>query len=79
LDEEASAEQDYAALLPRSQFLRVGKTERANWEYDRLHELLKKRLRPLPDRGEACLRRVAEHQNSEVRIHAAAALLAVLL
>jgi hypothetical protein len=78
MDEEESVEQDYLiAAVRRSQFLREGKSERANWEYDRLHDLLKNRMRKLPDRGEAALKRIAQHDDLQVCMHAASALLAV--
>jgi Domain of unknown function (DUF2019) len=48
----------------------------ANRAYDKLHRL-KDRLRLLPDRGEAILKRSASHPNSDVAIIACAALLAV--
>jgi hypothetical protein len=78
MDEEQSVERDYLiAVVRRSQFLREGRSERANWEYDQLHDLLKNRMRKLPDKGEAALKRIAQHEDAQVRMHAASALLAV--
>jgi hypothetical protein len=48
----------------------------ANRAFDELHRL-KNRIRLLPDRGEAMLKRIAAHPNTDVQIIACAALLAV--
>jgi hypothetical protein len=61
----------------RSEFVRLNDSKRANREYDKLHKL-KERMRQLPDRGKAALRRIAKaSKDPEVQIAAAAALLAV--
>lgn len=62
--------------IRRSQFLRAGEPKRANREYDKLYKM-KERLRQLPDRGEAALKRIAATDDAEVQIMAAALLLAV--
>ncbi len=64
------------AALKRSQFLSDNDAAAANLEYDRLHEI-KNELRNLPDRGEAILKRIAQHSDLHVRTLAAASLLAV--
>lgn len=60
----------------RSQLLRAGEPKKANREYDKLHKM-KARLRGLPDRGEAALKRIAATEDSEIQILAAALLLAI--
>ena len=60
----------------RSELLRIGDAKGANKEYDRLHNL-KDRFRTLPDKGNAALRRIGLTNDLEVRLLAAAALLAL--
>jgi len=60
----------------RSEFLRRGEPKEANKEYDKLHDI-KDRMRTLPDRGEAALKRISLNDDPELRILAAAALLAL--
>lgn len=64
------------AARRRSEFLRLNKPQKANREYDRIYKL-KNRLRLLPDRGETMLKRISLNDDPEVRMTAAAALLAV--
>ena len=64
------------AASKHSEFLRGHEPKKANREYDRLHKL-KNKMRHLPDRGEALLKRIAANIDIEVQISAAAALLAV--
>lgn len=63
------------ALL-RTELLKANDAKKANREYDKLHRL-KDELRELPDKGCAVLKRIASHSDVDVRILAAAALLAV--
>jgi hypothetical protein len=75
---EAEIERAFlGAAVKRSEFLRLRQTKKANREYDKLHKLLKHRIRALPDRGEALLKRVAAHPSFDVQINAAAGLLAI--
>jgi site-specific recombinase len=60
----------------RSQFLRAGEPKKANRQYDKLYKM-KARLRQLPDRGEAALKRIAATNDTEIQIMAAGLLLAV--
>ena len=62
--------------LRRVDLLRMNEPKKANREYDKLHEI-KNRLRMTPDKGEAALKRIALNVNLEVKILAAASLLAV--
>ena len=62
--------------LRRSDLLRLNDSKKANRQYEKLHEL-KNRLRTLPDKGEAALKRIAMHPDLDVKILAAASLLAV--
>lgn len=64
------------AARKRFDWLRRGEPKRANKEFDRLHKV-KKKMRELPDRGEAVLKRIAETNDLQLRILAAASLLAV--
>jgi len=76
--DETAVEREYlAAALRRSQFLAKNDAEKANREFDKLYKLLKEGLRPLPDKGEAALKRIAENPNPDVQIEAAAALLTI--
>ena len=76
LDEEAIEREYLATSLRWSEFSRLpGESTRANREYAKLHKLLKRGLRLLPDRGEAALRRIARSEDLHVRIDAAACLL----
>ncbi len=75
--DEATLGQRYLeTALKQSQFLRKNDPARANREFKKLHAI-KNELRRLPDRGEAILKRIILEDDVEVRIHAAAALLAV--
>ncbi len=60
----------------RSAALQASEPARANTYFDRLHGL-KNAMRQLPDRGDAALKRIAGNADPQVRITAAAALLAV--
>ena len=62
--------------LRRAEFLREHESKKANKEYDKLHRL-KNKLRELPDKGDSLLKRIVSHSDLDVRILAAAALLAV--
>ena len=73
---QTDLEQRFLCLaLQRSADLEAN-VKAANKAYDELHRL-KNRMRLLPDRGEAILKRVAAHSNPDVGIVACAALLAV--
>jgi len=62
--------------LRRTELLRRRETVKANREYDKIHRL-KEKLRTLPDRGEAVLKRIAMLDDPETRMLAAAGLLAI--
>ena len=60
-----------------SQWVKAASTpKRANKLYDKLYELTR-RMRLLPDRGEAILKHITEIAEPEVRVFAAAAILAL--
>jgi|ERR1039458_9466095 hypothetical protein len=61
----------FETAMKRSQFLRINESKKANKEYDKLYRLLGK-LRHLPDRGEAALKRIASADDLEVQIEAPA-------
>ena len=66
-----------STALERSELLRLNQVTKGNRRYDRLHRI-KTEMRELPDRGEAALKRIAAATGDlEVKICAAAALLAV--
>jgi hypothetical protein len=74
---ESQLEREFVEVaLKWSELLSRGEPKKANREYDRLHEL-KNKMRTLPDRGEAALKRITAHDDLELRMLAAAALLAV--
>jgi hypothetical protein len=62
--------------VERSQYLRSGQPRKANKAYDRLHQL-KEQMRRLPDRGEAAFKRLCSGDDVELRLLAAANLLAL--
>jgi hypothetical protein len=62
--------------LQRSEWLRLSEVDKANNEFDRLHEL-KNQLRELPDKGVAVLRRITGNADVNVSMVAAVALLSV--
>lgn len=62
--------------LRRGELLRANESRKANKEFDTLH-MLKDRLRGLPDKGEWILKRLAGHDDLDVRILAAAGLLVI--
>lgn len=74
---EESVEREFLeAAVKRSQLLQAGKPKNANDRYDELYRL-KGRMRQLPDRGEAALKRISTTADPDVQIMAAAALLAL--
>ena len=76
--DEKTIEREYLdTSLRRSHFLKANNIKAANKEFDKLHQLLKKYVRLLPDRGEKILKHIARNSNLDVKIEAAAALLAV--
>lgn len=77
LDEESIEREYLETALRRSHLLTINDTKAANKEFDKLHHLLNKYVRLLPDRGEKVLKSIAQNSNLDVRIEAAAALLAV--
>jgi hypothetical protein len=70
--EQAFAE----ASAKRSEFLRLGQIRKANKEYDRVHSI-KNQMRARSDRGEGALKRLCESDDLDLRLLAAANLLAV--
>jgi hypothetical protein len=64
------------AATKRSHLLQSGEPRKANRQYDRIHRL-KDKMRELPDRGEAALKRISKTDDPAVQMAAAAALLAV--
>lgn len=76
LDELQLEAEFLATALRRSELLRKKEPKKANKEYDKLH-LLKDKLRELPDQGEAILKRIASQPDLDVKVLAAAALLAI--
>ena len=78
MDREAMLERAFLdTALKRSELLRQNEPKKANKEYDKLHRL-KGEMRHLPDKGKAALKRVAgSTEDDDVRILAAAALLAI--
>lgn len=76
-DSESELELEFVqAAKKRSDLLRRGEPKRANKEFDRLHKV-KKKMRDLPDRGEAILKRIAATDDLQLKILAAASMLAV--
>lgn len=74
---ESQLEHDFIqSAVRRSDLLRRGDAEKANDEYDKLHKL-KNKMRSLPDRGEAALKRISTSDDPEIKILAAVALLAI--
>lgn len=74
--EPADLEASFLRLaVQRSQNLKKN-VKRANRAYDQLHAL-KDEMRLLPDKGRSILKRIAQHPDTEVRLMACAALLAV--
>jgi hypothetical protein len=77
MDEQAMEREFLMAAIKRSRFLQINEPKKANREYDKLHRL-KDKMRSLPDKGEAALKRICEkNDNADVKIMAAAALLGV--
>ena len=64
------------ASAKRSEFLRSGEVRKGNKEYDRIHAI-NNQMRLLPDRGEAPLKRLCESTDLDLKLLAAANLLAV--
>jgi len=76
-DTEASLEREYLeAAQRRSDLMRQNEPELANREYDKLYEL-KQRMRELPDKGEAALKRITTSTDYDIQILAAADILAL--
>jgi hypothetical protein len=74
---EQSLESEFLeAATKRSQLLQSGEPRKANRQYGRIHRL-KEKMRGLPDRGEAALKRISKTNDPAVQIVAAAALLAL--
>ena len=74
---EESVEREFLqAAVKRSQLLQAGEPRKANKEYDTIYRL-KGKLRQLPDRGAAALKRISTTEDPDVQIMAAAALLAL--
>ncbi|MEO5924742.1 MAG: hypothetical protein ABIR70_13035 [Bryobacteraceae bacterium] len=74
---ERALEQEFLdTSAERSQFLRDGQPRKANKAYDRLHQL-KVQMRRLPDRGEVAFKRMCCVEDVELRLLAAANLLAL--
>src|SRR5687767_13966234 len=78
INQEEAVEREFLqTALKRSELLRLNDAKKANKEYDKAH-MAKGKLRQLPDRGEAALKRiVAGTEDLDVQILAAAALLAL--
>ena len=73
-DSEESLEREFLkAAINRSQFLQTNDSKMANEEYDKLHEI-RRRMRELPDRGEAALKRIAGVLDASLQVNAAASL-----
>lgn len=76
IDEDALESEYLTTSLRRAALLRTPNgADEANKEYDKLRVLLKGRLRLLPDKGEAILKRIASVDEPDVQIDAAACLL----
>jgi hypothetical protein len=77
-DREQTLEKAFlSTALEMSELLRLQQATKANRRYDRLHKI-KAQMRQLPDRGEAALKRIAATTSDlEVKVLAAASLLAV--
>ena len=74
---EGSVEREFLeTAIKWSQLLHAGEPRKANNKYDELYRL-KGKMRQLPDRGEAALKRISTTQDPDVQIVAAAALLAL--
>ncbi|MBI2682253.1 MAG: hypothetical protein HYX26_03400 [Acidobacteriales bacterium] len=77
VDEQAIERRFLETAQRRSEYLRRCDSKRANREFEKL-ERIKSKLRALPDRGKAILKRaVASTDDSEVLIEAAALLLPI--
>ena len=74
---EESVEREFLqAAVKWSQLLQAGEPKKANKEFDEIYRL-KGKMRQLPDRGEAALKRISKTDDPDVQIMAAAALLAL--
>lgn len=77
MDASAALERAFAeASAKRSEFLRSGEVRKGNKEYDRVH-MVRDQMRLLPDRGEGALKRLCQSADLDLRLLAAASLLAI--
>ena len=77
LDPQVELEKEFVqAALARSRFLSQGEATKAGRECEKLRDIAG-RIRALGDRGELVLKRIAGSQDAELRIMAAAGLLAL--
>ena len=77
LDLQGDLEKEFVqAALARSRYLSQGDATKSRREYEKLRGITQ-RIRALDDRGELVLKRIAGSQDAELRIMAAAGLLAL--